>query len=162
MQKDNNHIWHSRQVEDVLNELKTDGKTGLSVEEVTFRLKEYGANSLPKTKTISFPTIFFHQFLSPLIYLLVVASTLAYYLGESRDALIIIIVVVINALIGAIQEGRAEQSLKALRALSKIKAKVIRSGEVTQIEASQIVPGDILILDSGDAVAADGRIIVSH
>jgi Ca2+-transporting ATPase len=162
MQNDNNHIWHSRQVEDVLNELKTDGKTGLSVEEVTFRLKEYGTNSLPKTKTISFPTIFFHQFLSPLIYLLVVASTLAYYLGESRDALIIIIVVVINALIGAIQEGRAEQSLKALRALSKIKAKVIRSAQVTQIEASQIVPGDILILDSGDAVAADGRIIVSH
>ena len=95
MQNDNNHIWNSRLVEDVLNELKTDGKTGLSVEEVTFRLKEYGANSLPKTKTISFPTIFFHQFLSPLIYLLVVASTLAYYLGESRDALIIIIVVVI-------------------------------------------------------------------
>lgn len=156
----NSHVlWHSLASDEVIKNLKTDSIQGLSSDEVKLRLQKFGLNELPQPKNRSLISIFLHQFLSPLIYLLLIAASIAFFIGEARDSLVIVIVVILNAIIGAYQEGRAEQSLDALRRLSKLKARVLRDGQEQMIEASQIVPGDILVLNSGDAVPADARLI---
>ena len=104
-------------------------------------------------------SIFTHQFLSPLIYLLLAAASIAFFIGEAKDAIVILVVVFLNAIIGTFQEGRAEQTLDALRRLSKLKARVLRGGQELLVEARELVPGDILILNSGDAVPADARLV---
>jgi magnesium-transporting ATPase (P-type) len=151
--------WHSLQLDEVVNELKSDLALGLSPEEASDRLQKFGLNELPEPKKRTLLSIFLHQFLSPLIYLLIVAAGIAVFIGEVDDSLVILIVVILNAVIGAVQEGRAEQSLEALRQLSKLKTRVLRGGQEQIIEASGIVPGDILILSAGDAVPADARLI---
>lgn len=151
--------WHSLNVEEVILKLKSNATFGLSHNEAKELLVRFGTNTLPEPKRRSLLSIFIHQFLSPLIYLLMAAAGIAIYIGESRDAIVIFVVVFLNAIIGAIQEGRAEQSLLALRRLSKLKARVLRNGQELLIEASELVPGDILILNAGDAVPADARLI---
>ncbi|MGE3974685.1 MAG: cation-translocating P-type ATPase [Bdellovibrionales bacterium] len=153
------HYWHSSQVTEVIEELDSNPLTGLSQNEAKDRLMRFGRNTLPEPKKRSLISIFLHQFLSPLIYLLLVASGIAFFIGEARDAIVIQVVVFLNAVIGAFQEGRAEQSLAALRKLSKLKAHLIRGGREQVIEASEVVPGDLLVLSSGDAVAADARLV---
>jgi Ca2+-transporting ATPase len=152
-------LWHALKSDDVITELKTNATHGLSQDEAKVRLKRFGSNSLPETKVRSFSSIFFHQFLSPLIYLLLLATIIAYSLGELRDAVLILVVVLMNAIIGTFQEGRAEQSIEALRRLSKLMARVLRDGKEHLIEAIEVVPGDILILNAGDAVPADARLL---
>lgn len=139
--------------------LTSDSTHGLSVHEAKERLRQFGSNELPEPKRRHLVTIFFHQFLSPLIYLLLVAAGIAFFIGEAGDSLVILAVVILNAVVGAYQEGRAEQSLDALRRLSKLKTRILRGSREQIIEASKIVPGDILILSSGDAVPADARLI---
>lgn len=151
--------WHSLNNEEVLLTLESNVTDGLSHHEASERLKIYGSNTLPKTKKRSYFAIILHQFLSPLIYLLLAAAAIAFIIGDSRDALVILVVVLLNAIIGAIQEGRAEQSMDALRQLSKLQARIIRGGQEQVIEASDLVPGDLLILNSGDAVSADARLL---
>jgi magnesium-transporting ATPase (P-type) len=151
--------WHSLQPDEVVAKLKSNLTHGLSHNDVSERLQQFGLNELPEPKKRTLLSIFLHQFLSPLIYLLLVASAIAFFIGEARDSLVILVVVILNAIIGAYQEGRAEQSLEALRRLSKLKARILRGGQEQLIEASRIVPGDILVLSSGDAVPADARLI---
>lgn len=151
--------WHWLPSAEVIKQLKSDMIQGLSLHEAKERLHQFGPNELPAPKRRTLLSIFLHQFLSPLIYLLLVASGIAFFIGEARDALVILVVVILNAIIGAYQEGRAEQSLEALRRLSKLKARVLRSGQELIIEAKEIVPGDILIVSAGDAVPADARLI---
>ncbi len=153
------HIWHSIQRSEVLEALEANAEQGLSHNVAKERLKQFGTNTLPEPERRSVFSIFLHQFLSPLIYLLLVASGIAFFIGEPGDAVVILVVVFLNAVIGALQEGRAEQSLAALRKLSKLKAHVIRGGQEHLIEAGDVVPGDILVLNSGDAVAADARLV---
>lgn len=150
--------WHALRSEEVLAQINSSTK-GLSPQEAKARLVKYGTNTLPKPKRRSLLSIFFSQFLSPLIYLLLAASGIAIFIGDVKDATVILIVVILNAIIGAIQEGRAEQSLSELRNLSKLKTRVLRNGTELIIEASKIVPGDILLLASGDAVPADARLV---
>lgn len=152
-------VWHSLQTQDVLEALESHPTQGLSHSEAKNRLMRFGTNTLPEPHVRSFFSIALHQFLSPLIYLLLVAAGIAFFIGEARDAIVILAVVLLNALIGAFQEGRAEQSLAALRKLSKLKAHIIREGLEHLIEAGDVVPGDILVLNSGDAVAADARLV---
>ncbi|MEZ4871694.1 MAG: HAD-IC family P-type ATPase [Bdellovibrionales bacterium] len=154
-----NTPWHSKSASDAVSSLRSNIAAGLSSAEVTRRLAEYGTNTLPEPKKRSLFSIFAHQFLSPLIYLLLGAAGIALFIGEARDAVVIFVVVFTNAVIGAYQEGRAENSLRALRRLSKLNARVIRDGHEHLVEASEIVPGDILVLNSGDAVPADARLI---
>ena len=161
MEKYTEVSWHNLDADAAIAKLKSDASHGLSHNEAKERLSNFGTNTLPEIKRRSSLSIFFHQFLSPLIYLLIIAASIALFLGESRDAIVILIVVVLNSIIGSIQEGRAEQSLESLRRLSKLKARVLRDGHEHIIEASEIVPGDILILNSGDAVPADARLIES-
>lgn len=151
--------WHSLDIEETITRLGTNVHHGLSENEAKDRLARYGANALPEPEHRSLLFIFFHQFSSPLIYLLLFAAATAAYIGNGHDAIVIASVVLLNAIIGSIQEGRAEQSLKDLRRLSSLKARVLREGKEKFIDASEIVPGDILILNSGDIVPADARLI---
>lgn len=159
MIEQNKISWHSLNNNDAIAKLKSSALYGLTLNEAKDRLVRFGTNTLPGPKRRSILSILLHQFLSPLIYLLLTAAVIAFFIGEARDAVVILFVVLLNAVIGAFQEGRAEQSLEGLRKLSKLKSRIIRSNREQIIEASEIVPGDILILNSGDAIAADARLI---
>jgi Ca2+-transporting ATPase len=150
--------WHSLSTDEALAQ-QASNLDGLSAEEAAVRLSDYGPNALPETKKRSLVRLFFSQFQSPLIYILFVAALLAMFLGKHGDALVILAVVVVNALIGSIQEGRAERSMAALKRFAMIRVRVIRGGDELEITAQELVPGDVLILSAGDAVGADARLI---
>lgn len=153
------HEWHSLPIDQVAKHLDVDIALGLSGKEAKERFEKHGPNELPGKKRRSLFSIVLHQFLSPLIYLLIVAAGIAFFVGETRDSLVILVVVLLNAIIGAFQEGRAEASLEALRRFSKLKARVIRDGKEQVVEAREIVVGDVLVLNSGDSVPSDARLI---
>lgn len=152
-------IWHTVSATDALAVLKASASHGLSVDEVSRRLAQYGANSLPEEARRSPLRVFLNQFQSPLIYILLAAAVIAFALGNKGDAFVILIVVLVNALIGMFHEGRAERSMAALRHLSALNMRVLRGGQEQQIEAANLVPGDILLLAAGDAVVADARLL---
>jgi magnesium-transporting ATPase (P-type) len=150
--------WHSYPPEQVLAALGS-GPDGLSCAEVGRRLEYYGANRLkpPKSQSVFFR--FLLQFHNVLIYILLVASVLTAVLGHWVDSGVILGVVVINAIIGFVQEGKAEKALNAIRHMLSLSAIVIRAGQREQIPAEQLVPGDIVLLQSGDKVPADLRLL---
>lgn len=153
--------FHALSEEELLQLLQVNPNLGLNSSEVHKRSLLHGKNELPQPASKSWLSLFGHQFLSPLIYLLLFAAIISAFIGEVRDTIIIVFVLILNALIGAIQEGRAENSLKALRQLSLLKTRVFRNNEESLILAKDLVPGDILILNAGDAVPADARILES-
>lgn len=153
-----NPDWHNLPIESVTSELKSDKQLGLSSVEVQERFKKFGPNSLPEPKLRSLFLIFIHQFLNPLIYLLLIAAGIAFAFGNQKDALVILVVVIFNAFIGAYQEGRAEQSIQALRKLTKFKARVLRGGAEQEVESSELVPGDVIQVIAGDMIPADARL----
>jgi magnesium-transporting ATPase (P-type) len=153
--------WHSLTAEETLQTLETDSSSGLSQDEVRNRLERYGPNSLPAAERQSAIIRFLKQFHNVLIYILIAAAGVTALLGEWLDTGVILAVVVVNAIIGFIQEGKAEQALEGIRALLSLEATVIRSGKRRTIPAEDLVPGDIVILDSGDQVPADLRLIQS-
>jgi len=132
---------------------------GLEPHEVARRLERFGTNALPEARRRSLAAVVLGQFKSPLIYLLLVAAGIAMALGERTDAIVIVVVVLLNAVIGAFQEGRAERALAALRQLAERKARVLRGAHETIVEAREVVPGDMLVLAAGDAVTADARLV---
>ena len=137
-----------------------DGRPdGLRADEVSARRSQHGANVLPEEKQKPLWRVFLRQFQSPLIYILLAAAVLALALGKREDSLVILIVVFVNAFIGAFQEGRAERSMAALKKLSALRARVLRDGGEQSIEASELVPGDVVLLAAGDAVGADARLM---
>lgn len=136
-----------------------DPRVGLSSADAAQRLLKFGPNALPDAKRRSLLGVFFDQFKSPLIYLLFGASALALVLGHASDAMVIAAVVLINALVGAIQEGRAERSLLALREMAGQQARIVRDGREQVIAAREVCPGDLLALEAGQAVVADGRLV---
>ncbi|HOK53725.1 MAG TPA: calcium-translocating P-type ATPase, SERCA-type, partial [Armatimonadota bacterium] len=123
------------------------------------RLQQYGRNELGREEGTSPGRLLFQQLLSPLIYVLFVAAIVSFAVGHAVDAIIILAIVVINTVIGFLQEYRAEKALEALRRLSAPTAAVLRNGQRKEIPAVEVVPGDILLLASGDRIAADARII---
>ncbi len=151
--------WHGLPAEEAVAAVGSDGTAGLSAVEAALRIERYGPNALPQAKRRSLFSVFVGQFKSPLIYLLFGAAGVALALDYLSDAVVIAIVVMLNALIGAFQEGRAERSLEALRKLATHKARVVRSGQELIVEAREVVPGDILLLEAGDAVAADALLL---
>ncbi|MCK6470921.1 MAG: HAD-IC family P-type ATPase [Planctomycetes bacterium] len=153
-----NH-WHALALEDVFHRIHGEATHGLSRDEAARRLAGYGLNALPEAKHRSLLSVFLRQFASPLIYLLFVAAGIALALGHVSDAGVIFTVVLLNALIGAFQEGRAERAIEALRKLASHKARVVRGGQELIVEAREVVPGDVLVLDAGDAIAADARLL---
>jgi len=147
---------------DVLSLLGSDEHLGLSSAEVEIRLEKYGRNALPQPRSPSTLIMVARQFMSPLIYLLLIAAIIALILHEWNDAIIIAIVLLLNAVIGALQEGKAKRALEALRAHTKKEATVVRDGKQLRIDATELVPGDIILISAGDAIVADGRLIESR
>lgn len=136
-------------------------KNGLSQEEAENRLKKYGLNVLPKEKPYSKTKLFFRQFNSPLMYILLATVAIAFGLGHYADSAFIIFVLLINTTVGFWQENKANNSLLALKQMVKIKAKVLRGGFEKEIDSEELVVGDVAILMPGDKVPADGKIIES-
>ena len=156
---DINPVWHALPVEQLLRHFELDPHCGLGVNAVQRAQARYGPNALPEPPPKPLWRTFARQFKSPLIYILFVAAVLAVALGHDGDAMVILAVVLVNALIGSFQEGRAERSMAALRRLSALRVRVLRDGGELVVEARELVPGDTVLLAAGDAVAADARLI---
>lgn len=135
---------------------------GLTQEEAKKRLEEYGPNKLPEAKVDSLAVIFLWQFQSPLIYILIAASIIVFITGETIDGSIILAVLLFNAIVGTIQEGRAQNTLRALKKFVETNAVVLREQRELVIPDYEMVPGDILVLQEGDKIPADARIIASN
>ncbi len=154
--------YYNREIPEILKELGTNLKIGLSRKEAEVRLKKYGENSLPEAKSDTVFTIFLRQFQSPLIYILFIAALVLIFLGDIIDAGVIFFVLLFNAVLGTIQEGRAQNALKALKKMASSDALVIREGKEEVIDGKYLIPGDIILLQDGDKVPADSRIIHSN
>lgn len=150
--------WHSLSVQETFDALGT-GLRGLEQGEGRRRLEQYGPNRLERTKKASPVVLFFRQFLSPLIYVLVVASVVSFASGHYLDAGVIGGVLLLNAIIGFVQEQRAQQAMEALIQMAAPKAQVKRHDTITSIPAESVVPGDIILLESGNLVPADARVV---
>ena len=152
--------WHAEDLTVVYKELQT-GEAGLRTEEAVRRLQEDGPNSLPETEPDGYPIIFLRQFQSPLIYILFAASVAVFFLGEVADGIIILVVLLFNAIVGTIQEGRAQNTLRALKRYVETTATVIRDETELTIPDYEVVRGDILVLREGEKIPADARIITT-
>jgi len=149
---------HAAEPEAVIQSMRSDGARGLTYSESQKRLKEQGANKIETEKSKSAWLIFFRQFKSPIVWLLAFATGLSFYFGEIPDGIAILAVILINALIGFYMEYQAERSMNALKKLSAVPAKVLRDEQLEEINAEDIVPGDVVYLEAGDMVPADGRL----
>ncbi len=150
--------WHAREPQAVLQALLTSPQ-GLSSEEAAARLAQFGPNRLPSAKRQGPLKRLLRQFHNLLIYVLLASASLSLFLGHAVDAAVILGVVLVNAGIGFLQEGRAEQALEAIKGMIDPKATVLRDGRRVTIPADQIVPGDIVLIEAGDRVPADLRLI---
>jgi Ca2+-transporting ATPase len=159
---------YQRPFEDVLTELGSDAARGLSTEEALLRAAKYGANEIAAELPVPAWRRFLAQFRSVLILLLITAGaiSLALWFHEREttlpyDALVIFAIVLFNGILGYVQESRAERSVAALRAMAAADASVVRDGQPKRVPAAELVPGDIIVIESGDTIAADGRLIES-
>ncbi|SFK89136.1 Ca2+-transporting ATPase [Nitrosomonas aestuarii] len=153
--------WHNQSTTELENLLATDTEKGISDQEAAIRLTQYGPNKLRKGKRFSALTIFMAQFKSLIIWVLIGAAVISTALGETVDGIAIIAIVILNAIIGFVQEYRAEKAAAALAHLAAPHCRVIRDGHSAVVAATEIAPGDILLLEGGDLVAADARLIES-
>lgn len=153
--------WHTLKKEDIFTQLQTSER-GLSQEEANERIKIYGENTLPHGKRTTILQIILHQLINPLIFILIVAAIASILIGDKKDAIFIFLVIFINTTIGAYQEYNAEKSAANLQKLMKIIARVRRDGKEKEVPAEQLVPGDIVLLESGMKVPADIYLIETH
>ena len=151
--------WHALATSDVVRQLSTDPQQGLDAAEATKRLQKYGPNRLPEGKKRGAFTRFLAQFNNILVYVLLAAGFTKLMLNLWVDAAIIFGVVILNSLLGFIQEGKAEKALDSIRNMLSAEARTVRGSETRMIPAEQLVPGDVVLLESGDKIPADLRII---
>ncbi|MEW5940563.1 MAG: HAD-IC family P-type ATPase, partial [Chloroflexota bacterium] len=151
--------WHSLTPAQTASELTSDLEIGLSTAEAQTRLARHGANKLPEPQATSPWRIFLNQFKSVMTILLVAAAAIAFILGDELEAISILIVLLLNALLGFVNEYRAEKSVQALKALTVPLAKVIRDGVSREIPAADLVPGDMILFEAGDRIPADARLV---
>ena len=152
-------MWFNEEAKEIEKKLSTNILNGLTKEEAEKRLIENGPNKLKGKKKKSVLMLLFEQINDPMIYILLVAAIISAIVGEVSDALIILLVIAINAIIGVFQESKAEKALEALKNMSTPKAVVKRDGEIFEIESSDIVVGDIVIIDAGRYIPADIRLV---
>ncbi len=150
-------FWHQKTVEEVIRNLRTSLK-GLSSEEAQKRLGEYGPNELKEKEKRTVFLMFLDQFKDFMILVLIAAAIISGIIGDPEDTVAIIIIVILNAVIGFVQEYRAEKAMAALKKMAAHTALVLRSGEPTNVPASELVPGDIVMLEAGKVVPADMRL----
>ncbi|OGP91766.1 MAG: ATPase [Deltaproteobacteria bacterium RBG_16_54_18] len=155
-------IWHAMGVDQVLAELKTDPQQGLTENTAISHLEKYGYNELKKEERVSPLTLFINQFKNILIIILLIATVLSAVVGEIFDAALILVIVFFCAVLGFIQEYRAERALEALKKMLSPTITVLRGGKEEEVPSKELVPGDILLLEAGDKIPADARLIESH
>ena len=159
--RESDPVWWTATAGDVVARLGTDSSTGLSSGEVDERRAEHGPNRLAEPPSVPLWQRFVDQFRSLLIGLLALGALAAAAVGDVKDAIVIASVLVINAVLGVVQEARAERSLDALKAMLSATARVRRDGRTSDVDAADLVPGDIVLLEAGDRVPADARVLVS-
>lgn len=147
---------------ELLDKLNSDPKTGLSSSEASSRLEKYGPNRIESSNKRSLADKIKDQILDPMVILLIAASIISAFTGDKIEAIIIIAIVIINAIMSIYQEGQAEDSVAALQKMSSPEATVLRDGKRGKVKADQLVPGDIVILETGDIIPADMRLIDSR
>jgi len=151
--------WHVLSSSDVARQLTVDLQTGLSAEKVARRLSRYGPNAIQEHRARSPWRMLLDQFTDFMILVLIAAAIISGLIGEPPDAIAIMVIVLLNGMIGFVQEYRAERAIAALKLLAAPNAKVLREGKQATIPASQLVPGDVVVLEAGDGVPADVRLI---
>ncbi len=151
--------WHAKPVQAVLQMLKTDPKTGLSQAEADRRLGIYGPNRIEAVRKEKWYRILLRQFIDVLILILLVAAGISFAIGEMGDAATILAIVALNGILGFVQEFKAEKAIEALQKMLSPKCKVLRDGKEIEIDAQKLVPGDIVLLEIGDRVPADLRLV---
>jgi Ca2+-transporting ATPase len=151
--------WTSLEINEVLKQLGTDPETGLSSEEAKKRLSTYGPNKLEEQEGPNPIAIFLSQFTDIMVIILLIASAISFFMGDVKETIAILVIVILNAILGFTQEYRAERALMALKQLAAPIAKVKRDGKVQEIPAEELVPGDIVLLEAGTRVQADLRLI---
>ncbi len=154
-------MWFSKSTEEIFQEFNVNPLTGLTSQEAMARLDKYGMNKLKGKPKRSLFSLFLSQLKDMLIYVLLGAAVITLFISEYVDAVIIILVVILNAVIGVIQEAKAEKAVEALKQMTTPKSLVLRDGEVKEINSEEVVPGDIVVLDAGRYVSADLRLIES-
>lgn len=161
-------IWHAETLKAVIDELDVDMSTGLSDEQVKKRLDEYGENKLQGKKKKSLAVRFFEQFKDVMVIILLLAAVISFIVAitghdksEFLEPVIIVGIVVLNAVLGLVQESKAQKALDALKNMSAPHAKVMRNRNVQVVDASTLVPGDVIYVEAGDFIPADGRLIES-
>lgn len=155
---DNYQNYHCLAVDDVLKKFETS-RNGLNSDEIQKRLQKFGPNTIKREQSFSWLTIFINQFKSPLIYILALAGLITWLMKDRTDAIVIFSAVIVNSFVGFLQENKASKALWALKKILKVKTIVIRDGYKKEILQEKLVPGDIIVLNAGDRVGADGRII---
>ncbi|AKM82413.1 TPA: ATPase [Candidatus Berkelbacteria bacterium] len=156
-----NNLWFNKSTETILADFGSNIE-GLTNPESKNRLLKYGQNKLPEAKSDSLLVIFFRQFQSPLIYILFAAAVITLFLKEYTDGGLILFVLFFNAIVGTIQEGKAQNTLLALKNYVATKATVLRDGKESIISDSELVPGDIIVLQEGEKIPTDARLLVSN
>ncbi len=151
--------WCHLSAEDVMQSLAVDPNVGLSASDVVKRQQIYGLNTLPERKPPSALWVFLEQFKDFMVLVLLGATLISGLLGEYEDAITIILIVIVNAILGFVQEMRAEKALDSLKKLTAQMVEALRDGIRSRINAAELVPGDVILIDAGDRVAADGRLI---
>jgi Ca2+-transporting ATPase len=154
--------YYSKSANEVANNFSVNPASGLSSDQAISLISTVGQNKLPEGKVDGIFTIFLRQFYSPLIYILLVAGVIVFLLGEIVDGVVILAVLIFNALVGTFQEGKAQNTLLALRRFVETKANVIRDSRELIISDTEIVPGDLILLNEGEKVPADARLIISN
>ena len=153
--------------EDVLREEGSDAERGITPEEAASRLEKLGPNKLAEAKKTPLVVRFFQQMLDPMVIMLIVAAIISAAIGAASgsgdyaDVVIILFVVILNSIMGVVQENKADAALAALQEMSAAQSKVIRGGQHLTVHSSELVPGDVVVLEAGDAVPADCRILES-
>lgn len=148
-------------VQDALNQLKSSAE-GLSSAQANERIEKYGKNQLAEAKKKSVLQVFLEQFKDLLVIILIVAAVISAVSGNVESTIVIIVVLILNAVLGTVQYFKAEKSLASLKAMSSPSAKVLRDGKIVELPSSDVVPGDIVLLEAGDMVVADGRILENY
>ncbi|MGI1822499.1 cation-transporting P-type ATPase [Exiguobacterium sp. TRN 1102] len=151
--------WHALEVDEVRTHVETDLESGLTTESVTSRQDEFGKNVLPEKEKTPEIIKFLRQFNDVLVYVLLAAAVVTGFLGEYIDTIVIVLVVTIIGVVGYLQENKAEEALEGIKKLLETKATIVRNGKQSEIDSSDLVVGDVLVLAAGDKVPADARVV---
>ncbi|MDP1657963.1 MAG: HAD-IC family P-type ATPase, partial [Methylotenera sp.] len=157
--KNDKHHWHTMSADEAALQLETNHQAGLSAEQVAERITHHGPNILQEKRRRSPWRMLLDQFTEFMIIVLIVAAIISGFVGDVGDTIFIIVIVILNAVVGFVQEFRAERAMAALKRMSEASARVLRDGQVQTINASELVPGDIVLLEAGNVVPADFRLV---